>query len=899
MTGGAARWASVEALFDAALERPPGERGAWVEAQSDQDPEVRDEVLAMLRAHEGQAGVLDRPVSVPSPPAVPAEIAAALADRYVLDQPLGEGGMATVYLAHERKHDRRVVIKVLRPMVAAWFGAERFRTEVDLAARLSHPHILGLLDSGEAGGFLYYVMPHLGGETLRTRLDREHRLAPADGVPLLRDVASALAYAHAAGVVHRDVKPENVLCVGGHAYLMDFGIARLVSAVGRRTAVGVVLGTPGYMAPEQQGGGATDHRTDLWAWGVVARETLLGTRDLAASFAAHPEIPADLAALVEQCRAVDPAERPASAGEVIARLGAAGTTGPGAAAPASRRGRWPWAVAALGVAAAFGWAWLGREPRLDPDRLDLPVAVAPLRNETGDSTLATWGRLAGDWITQGLQQTGRVTVVSWPAALDAADRAAAAGRGLVQVLREEAKAGTAVTGAYYLVGDRLRFQAEVVDARGGAMLGTVAAVEVARADAAEGVRLLRDRVMGLFATRTDERLRDLPGMAERAPTFEAYRAFDRGMRLYNQQSYRDAAATMEDAHALDTLFLSPLVYAATARWNTGDYGRVDSLVRHLEARRTALSEYDELQMEQLSSMLAGDGDAAYQAIRRAADLAPGSRSSYNAARHALTLNRPAEALALLRAIDPDRGLMRGWQSYWTQLTHALHLTRDHERELEAAHAMRQRHAGSRVATVLEARALAALGRPAAIDSLLESIGPLPPDTYWSQGAAMVVAGEELRAHGHSGWRPYLDRAIRWLGNQLARDPSNPSHRYWLGTALYDGGRFWDARPYLEGLVREFPARRDFTWLAAVVTARLGDSAVAVHRLGEPPAYDRGEHTATLARIAAIAGDPSRAIDLLSEALHQGVDGWAWLHASAQQELAVLAGDPRYQALVGN
>jgi tetratricopeptide (TPR) repeat protein len=462
---------------------------------------------------------------------------------------------------------------------------------------------------------------------------------------------------------------------------------------------------------------------------------------------------------------------------------------------------------------------------------------------------------------------------------------------------EETQAQTVVTGSYYLVDDRLRFQAEIVDARTGALLGAVSPVEVDRAAAVEGVRRLRDRMMGMLATRTDERLEELPEVQDVPPTYEAYRSFDRGIRLYNSQQYDEAALAMREAWNLDTAFLVPLVYAATAHWNGGEPLRTDSLVQWLAERRNRLSPYLEYTLNYVGSLLAGEGEAAFLAAKQAVSVAPGGRAAYNAGRLALMLNRPAEALSLLQGLDPDRGLMRGWQSYWTQLTHALHLNMAYDRELEAVLAMRQRFPESRVATVLQARVLAATGRLAALDSLLREIEPLSADNYWSQGAAMAVAAEEILAHGQGSARPYTDRAVRWLANQLARDPANARHRYWLGTVLYDAGRWRDAEPYFESLAQEFPDNQGYRAFGALVRAHLGDTTAALRRLGSPPPYDRGEHTAYRARIAAIGGARDQAIELLTEALHRGIDGWAWRHADARQEFKLLAGDPRFERLM--
>ncbi|MHC4109348.1 MAG: serine/threonine-protein kinase, partial [Planctomycetota bacterium] len=207
-------------------------------------------------------------------------LSAALADRYRIEREVGAGGMATVYLAEDLKHRRKVALKVLRPELAAALGAERFVREITTTANLQHPNILPLFDSGEADGFLYYVMPFVEGQSLRDRLAAQGELSPADAMRILRDVADAMAAAHAKGIVHRDIKPENIMLSGRHAVVMDFGVAKAVSeATGRidLTTAGMALGTPTYMAPEQAvADPQTDHRADVYALGVTAYEMLTG-----------------------------------------------------------------------------------------------------------------------------------------------------------------------------------------------------------------------------------------------------------------------------------------------------------------------------------------------------------------------------------------------------------------------------------------------------------------------------------------------------------------------------------------------------------------------------------------------------------------------------------------------
>ena len=280
-------------------------------------------------------------------------LSAALADRYAIQEELGAGGMATVYVAEDLKHHRKVALKVLRPELSASLGADRFLREIKIAAGLTHPHILPLHDSGEADGFLYYVMPYLEGESLRDLMTRERQLPVDQAVQIAQEVADALASAHKRDVVHRDIKPENILLQEGHAVVADFGIARAISAAAGEqvTETGLAVGTPTYMSPEQASADELDARSDIYALGCVLYEMLAGVPPFTAStsqavMARHAidpvpslstvraTVPRLVEAAITKALAKVPADRFATAGEFAEALtheDAAGSREPAAA----------------------------------------------------------------------------------------------------------------------------------------------------------------------------------------------------------------------------------------------------------------------------------------------------------------------------------------------------------------------------------------------------------------------------------------------------------------------------------------------------------------------------------------------------------------------------------------
>ena len=423
-----------------------------------------------------------------------ATLSAALAGRYRIERELGGGGMSRVFLAREIGLDREVVIKVLSADVAAGVSLERFEREIQLAASLQQANIVPLLAAGNADGVPFYAMPFVQGESLRRRLSAPEPLSLPEITGILRDVVRALSYAHERGVVHRDIKPDNVLLSHGAAVVTDFGIAKAVSASrtvsdnDTLTQAGTSLGTPAYMSPEQIAGDpGVDHRADLYAWGCMAYEMLAGEppfsgpspqRVLAAHLsetprpidARRPDTPPALARLVMRCLAKDPSERPASADEVLRELDAVLTpTGGSSGSRTSRaRGAAPWRRMATGtgIVVLLAVALIAVVKRRGSDGAgavtpaDKSIAVLPLANLSGDQADNYFGIGLAEEMTRALAKAGvRVIGRSSAGALQA--------RGLDdRAIARELGVGSLLTGSVQRSGEQVRISVELSAADG-------------------------------------------------------------------------------------------------------------------------------------------------------------------------------------------------------------------------------------------------------------------------------------------------------------------------------------------------------------------------------------------------------------------------------------------------
>ncbi|MFL5404012.1 MAG: protein kinase domain-containing protein [Gemmatimonadales bacterium] len=530
---------------------------------------------------------------------VPQRLVAALADRYVIEREIGAGGMATVYLARDLRHKRSVAVKFVRPELGGREGVERFLREIELAARLQHPHILPVFDSGTVedgtgAPVPYFVMPYVEGETLRQRLQRERRLPVEAATTLASEVADALGYAHAHGVVHRDIKPENILLSGGHAVVADFGVARALeqgtaaestAESTRLTRAGIAIGTPLYMSPEQATGEVVDARSDQYSLGCVLYEMLAGeppftgptTQSVVAKSLsaprphvtrARPEVSPELEQVVLRTMALESAGRYPD----MAALGAALRGAQGA--PSRGRRRRVIAIGALAlVAAAVAGAWLATRA---PGRKVAPaaetLAVLPFHASGPGMDFLSEGMM--DLLATNLRGVGgintvdpRVVLREWGSSPGSDDltRALAVGR--------DVDAGSVVLGSAVSTGGRVRLAADLYSVR-GEQLGR------AQVDGpADSVLAVVDRLsLALLRDvwRSKEPIPNLRVASLTTDSIDALRSYLQGERYYRRLEWDSALAAYTRAVESDSTFaLAHLRRAQTFGW-TGGYGSKDA-----------------------------------------------------------------------------------------------------------------------------------------------------------------------------------------------------------------------------------------------------------------------------------------------------------------------------------
>jgi hypothetical protein len=821
-----------------------------------------------------------------------AQLSAALAGRYTVERELGRGGMGTVYLAQDRKHGRRVAIKVLPRDLAAAIGPERFRREIAIAARLTHPNIMPLHDSGQVAGVPYYVMPYLEGETLGRRLGRSPALSVPEAVGIAREVAEALAYAHGHGIVHRDVKPDNIFLHQGHALLADFGVARRVGERGI-TDSGLAVGTVAYASPEQAAGSReVDPRSDVYSLGCVLYRMLLPMTTEEASSSGplerrftespppirrvRPEVPAEIDAALGRALAPRPADRFADGAEFAQAL----SSGAASRVPSSI-GRRALLVSLVAVAlVATGGMLLTRRltrPAAAPDPKG--VVVAGFENRTGDRTLDPVGDIAGDYIARGLAATGLLHDVydSRAAALEAG-ASPQPGPGPARQLARRMGVGLVLWGNYYLRQDSLHFEAQLVDAPSGRTLLPLAPVAGPQAEQTRVVELLRQRVMAGLAAAVSPEFVSWED-ASVPPTYDAYRemlAADEAVWTFD---FSTAAEHLQRAAELDSTFVGARTTLAVALALGGECGEVTTIEHGFAERLTSLAPVQRAQLDWARASCQGDIEGEYQASRAALRVSPRSLgATILAATAAGQTNRPRESLEILRRFEARKLELKGTHLavYMNWLAGAYRGVGDYRSSLQVAREGLRNVPGYMHLEDDEAWALAALGDTTATDSLARDWLGRPPGDHAFPGQQVECLALQLRAHGHTGSAARMMAAAdQWFVghglDQTERRDEIPCLWGHFSPAYYLGDWARVRAGYRRRLARE-EKDDDVTARAALgaVAIRLGDSAEA-ERMDRWLARQPGHGTVTLirARLALLRGDREEAMRLLRRAYDEG------------------------------
>lgn len=556
-----------------------------------------------------------------------AALSKALTGRYRIERELGAGGMATVYLAEDTKHHRRVAVKMLRPELAASLGAERFVREIEIAAGLQHPHILSLHDSGSVDGVLFYVMPFVEGHSLRERLNSSGALPVDEALRILREIVDALAYSHEHGVVHRDIKPENIMLTRAHALVMDFGIAKAVSDANSNsqlTSAGMAMGTPTYMAPEQiMADPAIDHRVDIYAVGVLAYELLTGRAPFVGGgsqqvIAAHltqkpepltaqyPAISPQLEAIVLRCLAKNPADRWQSARELHHALDVAAQSGtqtvPRFTLSAKTKRRLALGGLLTVALMAGGTVWFMKEGRagtligndvLAPNDL---ILVTEFQNRTADSTLAA---TVTDAVRVELQQSRLVKVMSQTTMFAALRRmqlvpGAVLDPTKVQELAEREGAKAYVAGDIARIGGGYQLTARVVATNGGADVLTVISKAKSEAELIAAVEQLGRQLRSQIG----ESLRNVantPALGQvTTSSLAALRLYSTAVRAGNSGDRPRAITLAKQALTIDSMFAGAWNVLYVAYANSGMPEQMNDAISHAYALRDRLPEAEML-----------------------------------------------------------------------------------------------------------------------------------------------------------------------------------------------------------------------------------------------------------------------------------------------------------------
>jgi serine/threonine protein kinase/tetratricopeptide (TPR) repeat protein len=827
------------------------------------------------------------------------------ANKYQIIEELGRGGMGLVYKALDTEVNEKVAIKLIKPEIAADKKTiERFRNELKFARKIRHKNVCQMFDLNKEQGSYYITMEYVPGEDLKSLIKKMRLLSPGQGISLAKQICEGLSEAHKLGVVHRDLKPQNIMIdTEGNARIMDFGIARSIEGKSI-TGAGVIIGTPDYMSPEQIDGKETDQQSDIYSLGVILYEMVTGRvpyeGDTALSIAvkhkteiprspqeSNAQIPEALSRLILRClekpkenryqsteelkedlgriekglpttERIVPSEKPLTSKEITVKF-------------TYKKLLIPAIVVIALIAAGLFFLLRKSEHRLDPKR----VVVALFENKTGDSNLDNLGYMASNRITQGLSQTDIVSTSTLQDPWSIQEAAKERGGDLVKLLAKETQAGKVVTGSYYLQGETLQFQAQIQEGKTGKIIAPIEPVSGPVDDPVNLSESLRERVMGALATILDERIKSFIGsdQAPYIPTYEAYKEYIEGIKDFTNYEYEKSIEHLKRSISLDPEYILPLSMLHTAYHNDGKLAEAEAVSHKISGFLDKLSAEERTWWEYIDMWTKGNLEAQYQLARKLFEMNPHTGSEYNLGLCANRINRPEESARVLKQVDPESPIM--WFSYWSVYANAYFMLGQYKNALKVARESRKYNPDLMSALWLEMRAYIALGKIDKVNELLEESRKLPPQLGWSAGRLMYNAGYFLRFYGHrQEAAEMLDGAIKYFKNLPEKEAEARTNRFYLADSLYERKQ-WEEATLLYKALWEEDSENDIKSLGRIglIAIRLGNmeeserTSVTLKTL--PWSYPRGYHTFYRARIAAVMGEKEEAVRLLREAFSQG------------------------------
>ncbi len=862
------------------------------------------------------------------------ETGSTFAGRYQVIEELGKGGMGSIYKVLDKKINEKIALKLINMETPSdEKSVERFSNELKLARKVSHRNICRMYDLGEEQGTHYITMEFVPGEDLKNSITRMGPLNPGRAVSIAKQLCKGLAEAHKTGVIHRDLKPQNVMIDSqGNARIMDFGIARTMKGEGL-TADGMIIGTPEYMAPEQVEGKEVDQRTDIYSLGAILYEMLTGRvpfkgkSPISVAFMHKTEKPKDprvyndqiteeLSRLVLKCMEKDKARRYQNVGELNAAL-------------ESIEGELPTSELVLPkkkptttkqITLTFTW-WRFLVPLLlllallvilfmpfgnkgldvDPGRF----IVAIFENQTGDGSFDSYGRVAADWITQSLSQIDEGEAVPVSEVLESLRTMGVETGGIQKMaqLRDLAKhteAGTVISGSYILTEGILRFEANIIDANRGKSIHTLEPVSGPGESPMEVIETLRQRIMGTLSIYFSQ----IPSRTRRflePPLFEAYQEYLTGMDAFDHD-YSQALTHFEKAVELDPEFPAPCIRMSIIYNYQEQFAKAESMVNLANERRERLNLFERFLLDAFVAGLQGNYEEGLNFFRQAETLAPEDYVlNYLIGLETLRLNRTQETVDTFMKIEIPEFVNSTEIGAWRfrVIAEAYHMLGKYLKELEEVSKGQENFPDNIDLQLGRVRALAALGRIQEVLGVIDKSLALkqPSET---PGIIMLVAAQELRTHGYlNESKEIANRAVSWYQSQIPAEAPDEKHNSSLASAFYVAEQWENAQKLFKELSEGYPDHLQYKGFLGRLAARLGNKKEALQLSEEIASIDQaylfGIHTYSRACIASLLGEQEQAVELLQQAFAQGRPFGVYLHRD--MDLEPLRDYPPFQELL--